>query len=81
MAMEIVAEKKISLPQNSIDAFTLLETAYILPSSIVQKMKLLVGFRNIAVYDFQVANLSILQTIVEEHLINFLEYTKSLLLY
>ncbi|MCM3443632.1 type VII toxin-antitoxin system HepT family RNase toxin [Metabacillus halosaccharovorans] len=81
LAMHIVAEKKIGLPQNSLDAFTLLETAYIIPSSIVQKMKLLVGFRNIAVYDFQVTNLSTLQTLVEDHLIDFMEYTRSILLY
>jgi uncharacterized protein YutE (UPF0331/DUF86 family) len=81
LAMHIVAEKKIGLPQNSLDAFTLLETAYILPSSIVQKMKLLVGFRNIAVYDFQEINLSTLQKLVEDHLIDFMEYTRTLLLY
>ncbi|MCM3164549.1 MULTISPECIES: type VII toxin-antitoxin system HepT family RNase toxin [Bacillaceae] len=81
LAMHIVIEKKIGLPQNSLDAFTLLETAYILPSSIVQKMKFLVGFRNIAVYDFQETNLSTLQRLVEDHLIDFMEYTRSLLLY
>lgn len=81
LAMHIVAEKKIGLPQNSLDAFTLLETAYILPSSIVQKMKLLVGFKNIAVYDFQMTNLSTLQTLVEDHLIDFMKYTRSILLY
>lgn len=80
LAMHIVAEKKIGLPQNSLDAFTLLETAYILPSSIVQKMKLLVGFRNIAVSDFQEINLSTLQKLVEDHLIDFMEYTRTLLL-
>jgi len=81
LAMHIVVEMKIGLPQNNLDAFTLLETAYILPSSIVQKMKFLVGFRNIAVYDFQVTNLSTLQTLVEDHLIDFIEYTRSILLY
>lgn len=44
-------------------------------------MKLLVGFRNIAVYDFQEINLSTLQKLVEDHLIDFMEFTKSLLLY
>lgn len=81
LAMHIIAEKKIGLPQNSLDAFTLLETAYILPSSIVQKMKFLVGFRNSAVYEFQETNLSTLQKLVEEHLIDFMEYTRTLLLY
>lgn len=44
-------------------------------------MKFLVGFRNIAVYDFQETNLSTLQRLVEDHLIDFMEYTRSLLLY
>ncbi len=81
LAMHIVAEKKLGLPQNSLDAFTLLETAYILPSSIVQKMKLLVGFKNIAVYEFKDTNLSTLQKLVDEHLIDFMEYTRTILIY
>ncbi|MCM3653460.1 type VII toxin-antitoxin system HepT family RNase toxin [Metabacillus litoralis] len=81
LAMHIVAEMKLGLPQSSQDAFTLLETADILPSSLVQKMKAMVGFRNIAVLDYQEMNLVILQKIVEDHLIDFMEYTKTILLY
>lgn len=81
LAMHIIAEMKLGLPQSSQDAFTLLETAYILPSSLVQKMKAMVGFRNIAVLDYQEMNLGILQKIVEDHLIDFMEYTKTILLY
>jgi uncharacterized protein YutE (UPF0331/DUF86 family) len=81
LAMHIIAEMKLGLPQSSQDAFTLLETADILPSSLVQKMKAMVGFRNIAVLDYQEMNLVILQKIVEDHLIDFMEYTKTILLY
>jgi uncharacterized protein YutE (UPF0331/DUF86 family) len=80
LAMHIVAEKKLGLPQSSREAFSLLETADILPSSVSQKMKAMVGFRNIAVHDYQEINLLILQKIVEIHLLDFMEYTKTILL-
>lgn len=80
LAMHIVAEKKLGLPQSSREAFTLLETADILPSSLGQKMKAMVGFRNIAVHDYQEINLVILQKIVENHLLDFMEFTKTILL-
>jgi uncharacterized protein YutE (UPF0331/DUF86 family) len=81
LAMHIVAEKKLGLPQNSRDAFSFLEEEGILSSSLSQKMKAMVGFRNIAVHDYQELNLVILQKILDEHLVDFKEYTKTILLY
>lgn len=81
LAMHIVAEKKLGLPQNSRDAFTLLEQDNIIPSSLSNKMKAMVGFRNIAVHDYQEINLEILQKILENHLVDFLHFTKTILLY
>ncbi|WP_066230137.1 type VII toxin-antitoxin system HepT family RNase toxin [Metabacillus fastidiosus] len=80
LAMYIIAEGKLGLPQSSQDAFTLLETADILPSSLVQKMKAMVDFRNMVVHDYQEINLVILQQIIEIHLLDFIEYTKTILL-
>jgi uncharacterized protein YutE (UPF0331/DUF86 family) len=81
LAMHIVSEKKLGLPQSTREAFTLLEAAEIIPPSLTQKMKAMVGFRNIAVHDYQEINLVILQKIVEDHLMDFIDYTKTILLY
>ncbi|MBP3949979.1 type VII toxin-antitoxin system HepT family RNase toxin [Bacillus suaedae] len=81
LAMHIVAEKKLGLPQNSRDAFTLLENEGIIPTPLSAKMKAMVGFRNIAVHDYQELNLLILEKILEKHLLDFNEYTKTILLY
>lgn len=81
LAMHIVAEKKLGLPQNSRDAFSLLEAEGILPSSISNKMKAMVGFRNIAIHDYQEINLVILTKILDDHLTDFSQYTKTILLY
>jgi uncharacterized protein YutE (UPF0331/DUF86 family) len=81
LSMHIVAEKKLGLPQNSRDAFSLLEEEGIIPSSLSQKMKAMVGFRNIAVHDYQEINLVILQKILQDHLVDFMQFTKTILLY
>jgi uncharacterized protein YutE (UPF0331/DUF86 family) len=81
LAMHIVAEKKLGLPQNSRDAFSLIEENGIIPSSLSQKMKSMIGFRNIAVHDYQEINLTILQKILENHLVDFIHFTKTIILY
>ncbi|OIJ12099.1 hypothetical protein BKP37_14565 [Anaerobacillus alkalilacustris] len=81
LAMHIVAEKKLGLPQNSRDAFYFLENEGIISSSLSNKMKAMEGFRNIAVHDYQELNLEILQKILDNHLVDFAEYTKTILRY
>ncbi|MGA5691482.1 type VII toxin-antitoxin system HepT family RNase toxin [Cytobacillus pseudoceanisediminis] len=81
LAMHIVAVKKLGLPQQSRDAFTLLEAEGILASPLSDKMKAMVGFRNIAVHDYQEINLVILRKILDDHLVDFFEYTKTILMH
>ncbi len=42
---------------------------------------MMVGFRNIAVHDYQAINLNILQKIIERHLDDFKEYIDALMFY
>jgi uncharacterized protein YutE (UPF0331/DUF86 family) len=74
IAMNIVADKKLGLPQNSRDAFSLLESEGIITSSLSQKMKAMVGFRTIAVHDYQELNLVIVQKILDVHLGGFYKF-------
>jgi uncharacterized protein YutE (UPF0331/DUF86 family) len=79
IAMHIVAEKKLGIPQTSRDAFELLYKNHIITESVMKKMKAMVGFRNIAVNDYQEINLQIVQMIAEKHLDDFREYAKQVL--
>lgn len=74
LAMHVVAEKKLGLPQNSKQAFSLLEQAGLLNKDLAARMKSMVGFRNIAVHDYQALNLIVVQRIIEEHLDDFLAF-------
>lgn len=79
LAMHIVSEKKLGLPKTSRDAFKLLLDANIIESRLALSLMNMVGFRNIAVHDYQSIELDILQSIIENHLVDFTEYTCTIL--
>ena len=79
LAMHIVADKRLGLPQNSRDAFSLLEAENIIPASLSNRMKAMVGFRNIAFHNYQELNLVILQKILDHHLVDFSTYTQTII--
>lgn len=80
LAMHIVSEKKLGIPQNSRDAFEVLKDNGIIDYELMKKLKAMIGFRNIAVHNYQTVNLSIVQEVVEKHLSDLKEFTKAILL-
>ncbi|HDX9590628.1 TPA: DUF86 domain-containing protein [Bacillus pseudomycoides] len=79
LAMHIVASKKLGLPQSSREAFDLLVEANVINKDLSNNLKAMVGFRNIAVHDYQSVNLEIVQKIIEKHLSDFKLFTKEIL--
>lgn len=77
--MHVVSERKLGLPKSSREAFKLLEGAGTINQKLAKALMNMVGFRNIAVYDYQNIDLRILQTIIETHLKDFTDYTKIIL--
>lgn len=74
MAMHIVAEKSYGIPQNSRDAFELLQVNGFISTELSSKLKSMVGFRNIAVHDYQNINLQIVQKVIELRLDDIKEF-------
>jgi len=74
LAMHVVSEKRLGIPQNSRDSFEALKENNIIDDELNKKMKAMVGFRNIAVHDYRAINLKIIQVIIEKHLEDFGEY-------
>lgn len=74
IAMYIVSAKKLGIPQNSRDAFEVLNHNNIIDDSMLKKLKNMIGFRNIAVHNYQKLNLDILQKVIENHLEDFEEF-------
>jgi len=75
LAMHLVRSRKLGLPQKSREAFTLLEQSGLLDEALAARMRAMVGFRNVAVHDYQKLNLDIVKSILEKHLDDFRRYT------
>ncbi len=79
LAMHLVATERLGIPQSSREAFDLLQHAGIIDEHLTRKLKAMVGFRNIAVHNYQTVDLGIVQGIIEKNLADLLRFGKLIL--
>lgn len=79
LAMHVVSEKKLGVPKASREAFKLLQEAGLIDAALAKVLMNMVGFRNIAVHDYQKLELDILEAILEKHMDDFKKFTKIVL--
>ena len=79
LAMHEVRFHRLGIPQESREAFSLIHQAGLIERDLAERMMAMVGFRNIAVHDYQELNLEIVKQIVEKHLDDFLKFSSSLI--
>ncbi len=77
-AARVVSIRRLGVPADSAEAFTLLERAGALTPVTAARMRAMVGFRNVAVHQYQVLDQAILRAVVEKHLGDFTELCREL---
>jgi uncharacterized protein YutE (UPF0331/DUF86 family) len=76
LAMHLVRVHRLGIPQESRDAFDMLATADKLDRTLADGLKRMVGFRNVAVHDYQRLNLDIVRAILARDLDDLLAFAK-----
>lgn len=76
LAARLIKMNNFGIPQKTRDVFVLLEENKVISKKISEKLQKMVGFRNIAVHDYKSINLEIVKSIIENKLLDFLEFTK-----
>ena len=79
MGQHLIRRDRLGIPQSARDVFTLLAQAGRIEQPLAEGLQRMVGFRNIAVHDYQTLQLPITVAIIEKHLDEFLDYSKALL--
>ena len=79
LAMHVVRSRHLGLPQESREAFEILERSGLVSSEISTRMKRMVGFRNIAVHDYRSLDPEIVLAVVRGRLGDFLEFGAAML--
>jgi uncharacterized protein YutE (UPF0331/DUF86 family) len=78
LAMYVVSQRKLGVPQDSRDAFTLLQTADILSADLATRMQHMVGFRNVAVHEYTRLNLDVVHAIITKQLDDFRTFSSTI---
>ena len=79
MGQHLIRRERLGVPQSARDVFTLLTQDGWLDKSLAESLKRMVGFRNIAVNDYQTLQLPITIKVITEHLDDFLRYSEHIL--
>lgn len=80
MGQHLIRRERLGVPQSARDVFDLLAQAGWIDAGLADVLKRMVGFRNIAVHDYQKLQLPITVAIIEIHLDDFLRFARTLLL-
>ena len=76
LANHIVRIRKLGFPKTSKESFQLLAEANLIDNELSSRLQSMVGFRNIAVHNYQKINLEIVEKIINEHLEDFTDFSK-----
>lgn len=79
VSTHIIRVQNLGVPKTSRDVFTLLCDNKVLSLKISEQMKKMVGFRNIAVHDYQNISLDIVKSILNSNLVDFETFIQEIL--
>lgn len=77
----IIRKNQLGLPQSSRDIFSVLAEKDIITKDLSEALKKMVGFRNIAVHNYQAVALPIVKAIIQNHLKDFNEFKRQAIKY
>lgn len=79
VAIHVVRRERMGWVQSAREAFALLEQAGWIPPDIAEPMKRMIGFRNVAVHDYQALQLPITIDVIEHRLDDFLRFGRKMI--
>ena len=68
IANYLIKTRKLGLPQDSADAFVLLQRAGLISEDMMENMKGMVGFRNVLVHEYKKLDINVMIDVIEHHL-------------
>jgi uncharacterized protein YutE (UPF0331/DUF86 family) len=68
LAAHVIADEGLGIPSELREHFDLLEQAGVINKDQVKRLRKMVGFRNIAVHEYQAIDTEILKSILKHHL-------------
>jgi len=81
LANHLIRTYKMGIPVSSADSFALLAMKHVIPTSLEDKMRSMVGFRNIAVHEYRKLNVDIVEAMIRTGLDDLQAFTDYIVKY
>lgn len=78
LAMYVVSTRKLGVPQDSRDAYVLLQAGGLLPADLALRMQRMVDFRNVAIHEYTHLNLDVVHSIITTQLDDFRVFSSTI---
>jgi len=79
IGQHLIRREQLGVPQSARDVFELLAKSEWIERSLAEALKRMIGFRNIAIHEYQSLQYEITVKIITDHLDEFLQYTAEIL--
>lgn len=67
IANHLIRVRKLGLPRDSRESFSLLQQAGLIDTEMMRKLQGMVGFRNILVHEYQKMDMAIMMQVIKHH--------------
>ena len=78
LAMHVVAERRLGMPQSSGDAFRLMQKEKIISKKLRDSLVAMTGFRNIAIHEYHELDKTVLRYIAEKGYKDLIAFVREL---
>lgn len=79
IAMHIIKIKKLGIPKDSREAFSLLGAASIIPMTLSERLEKMVGFRNVIIHEYTKIDYRIVKSVILKEIDALLVFCKTVL--
>ena len=79
IGLRMIRLQKFGIPQSNKDVFAMLGKHQIIPDDLSIKLQKMAGFRNIAIHEYEDVTKEIINSIIENHLTDFQDFSKAIL--
>jgi uncharacterized protein YutE (UPF0331/DUF86 family) len=81
LCAHVISSENLGLPGTLKENFLLLQQAGILSRELTPRLISMVGFRNIAIHDYQSLDIEVMKSILERHLVDLEDFIQAVLIH
>ncbi len=78
-ANHVVKTRKLGVPTDSAESFALLSRAGMIPAELAERLRKMIGFRNVAIHEYQGLDMDVVRAVITTRTEDLVEFSQLML--